>query len=104
MLCPQRSSEGLPIRADLLQARLDAGYALLHLAATQSSSESRRALREARAACREGEQRLKGLRDPGLRHFQSRFADLRRAIQGAAARPGPTARPLARVLEMPAIR
>jgi len=99
MPCPQRSSEGLPIRADLLQAGLDAGFALLHLAGTQSSRDARRALREARAACREGEQRLKGLRDTDLRHFRSRFADLRRAIERAC-----THRPSARIIQMPAIR
>ena len=90
------------MRADLLQARLDAGYALLHLAGTQSGREVRRALREARAACREGEQRLKELREPGLRHFVLCFAKLRRAIEKTATAGGAPARPPARVLQMPA--
>ena len=101
MPCPQRSSEGLPIRADLLQARLDSAYALLRLAATQSNGDARRALREARAACREGEQRLKGLRDPNSNAFRASFAGLRRAIQEAAAAPASPPVP-ARVLQMPA--
>lgn len=94
MPCPQRSSEGLPVRIDLLQARLDTGFALLHLAGTQSGRDARRALREARVACREGESRLAGLSDADLRYFRARFADLRQALETPV-------RPRARVIQMP---
>jgi hypothetical protein len=101
MPCPQRSSEGLPISADLLQASLDTGFALLRLAVTQSTRDARRARREARSACREGERRLAASRDPSLQHFRPRFAELSRAIERAGSAKRLHRRPLARVLQMP---
>ncbi|HEV2445626.1 MAG TPA: hypothetical protein VGS58_06880 [Candidatus Sulfopaludibacter sp.] len=93
----QRSSEGIPIRADLVEAGLDTGFALLHLAKTQSGSDARRVLREARAACLEGERRLARLSEAEHRRLRVRFADLRQAIARAGHKPAG-----ARILRMPA--
>lgn len=88
---------GIPIRADLAEAGLDMGFALLRLASTQSGRDARRVLEEARAACRESERRMAGLAEADYRRLRVRCADLRQAISRAGAGvPG------ARVLQMPA--
>ena len=93
----QRSGGGISIQADLVEAGLDTGFALLHLAKTQSSRDARRALREAKAECRQGERRLAKLADADQRRLRTRFADLRHAIAGAGNRPSG-----AKILRMPA--
>jgi hypothetical protein len=92
----QRSSEGIPIRADLVEAGLETGFALVQLAGTQSNGDARRVLREARAVCRESERRAARLKEEDLRRLRLRFADLRQAIAKAGGRP-----PQARILRMP---
>lgn len=93
----QRSSEGIPIRVDLVEAGLDTGFALVQLAQTQTDRTARRVLREARAVCRESERRAAGLQDADLKRLRGRFADLRRAITVAGTHPD-----RARVIRMPA--
>jgi hypothetical protein len=92
----RRSSEGMPIRADLVEAGLNTGFALLHLASTQSGRDARRVLSEARAACRDSERRMAGLAEADHRRLRVRCADLRQAL----ARAGGGAAG-ARVLQMP---
>ncbi len=92
----QRSSEGIPIRADLVEAGLETGFALVQLAGTQSNGDARRVLREARAVCRESERRAARLKEEDLRRLRLRFADLRQAIAKAGGRP-----PQAQILRMP---
>lgn len=95
----RRFSEGIPVRADLVEAGLEMGFALLRLARTQPARDARRVLREAREACRESERRMAGLADADHRRLRVRSSDLRRAIARAGA-----GSPGAKVLRMPAGR
>ena len=93
----QRSGEGAPVHADLVEAGLYTGFALVQMARTQSVGDARSALREARRVCRESERRAARLTEPEQRRLVPRFADLRAAINCAAGRPSG-----ARILRMPA--
>jgi hypothetical protein len=91
---------GRRLRADFMEANLDAGFALLHLAATPSVFNASRALREAENALLEGRRRLSGLNDGERGRFRARLAELRGAIDEAKATRGtPDARP--KVIRMP---
>lgn len=92
----KRSSEGIPIRADLVEAGLNTGFALLHLARSQSAQDAQRVLREARAVCSDSERRMAGLAEADHRRLRVRCANLRQAIARAG---GGT--PGGRVLQMP---
>lgn len=96
---PQTWVEGTPVWQDLLEATLDAGFALVRLAEGQSGADSRRILGEARMACRESERRLArmGGDEPG--RLRRRCADLRHAIAGASGKPAG-----ARILQMPCLK
>jgi len=85
------------VLADLVDAGLETGFALVQLAETQSRGNARRMLREARAACRESERRAVRLGESDRRRLRARFANLRQAIARAEGRPVP-----AMVLRMPA--
>lgn len=90
------SVEGSPVRSALVEATLEAGFALVRLAEGQSGGDSRRILGEARMACRECERRMARLDGDGLRQFRRRCADLRHAIARASGKPAG-----ARILQMP---
>lgn len=92
----QPPTEGIPVRADLVEAGLDMGFALLRLASTQARGDARRVLEEASAACRESERRMAGLAEADHRRLRVRCADLRQALARAGAAP-----PGAKVLRMP---
>ena len=96
MLHGQPSQGGIRVRIDLAEAALDAGFALLRLAESQSGG---RALREAEAASIEVERRLFGLANGDARRLSRRLRQLRASIE--AARGGRANRG-ARVIRLPA--
>jgi len=88
------------VRADLVSANLDAGFALVRLAEKQGASEASRALREAEDAWIEGRRRSAKLKGAGSGQFRSRLNELHTAIEGARRRCS-ARRPRAKVLRMP---
>ena len=99
----RRRVEGARVRADLAEAALNAGFALVRLAGNRAGpgarGDAQRALREAVAACSESEGRLFGASRGDSRRIRRRLEELRGAI--GAARAGLRRTP-ARVIRMPA--
>ena len=80
----RRHASGLHIDTDLVQAGLDAGFALLHLAETQFAAGARddavRALAEAERAWAEGQRRFQQLDPLDAPPYRPRLRELGGAI------------------------
>ena len=96
MLRGQPSQGGIRVHIDLAEAALDAGFALLRLAESQSDG---RVLSEAEAACIEVERRLFGVMNSDARRLSRRLRQLRASIEDAR---GGRANRGARVIRVPA--
>lgn len=92
---------GRRVRADLVGADLDAGFALVRLAEKRGTPEASRALREAEDALLEGRRRSAMLKGDGRAQFRSRLDELRDAIDRAKSRCTARRRPPAKILRMP---
>lgn len=106
MPAKQRSRGGNPVHADLAEAVLDSGFALLRLAESETRCgarrEARRAIQEAEAACSEGRCRLSGVETGDARRLASGFEELSAAVAVTKARLRSAAPPgNGRILQMP---
>ncbi len=94
------------MHADLAEASLDAGFALLRLAESQrrlgARRDARKTLREASAAEAEGRVRLRGAENGTARKLAAGFDQLGAAVARASAGAArPTGSGRARILQMP---
>ncbi len=90
MLGPHPSRRADRIRRHLAEADLDAAFALLYFAETQSMAGARaeayRALEDAEAACSDGQRRLHVLEHQEVRRVGIQLQRMRELIDGVKAR------------------
>lgn len=87
---PGSSRRRFRIERDLVEADLDAAFALLYLAETQSMAGARdeacRALEEADAACSDGQRRLRVIGSAEDRRIRLQLERMRQLIDGMQSR------------------